>query len=109
MLHKFAKICFLIFIFLGGCKNFGFYQPMTLDLQMPDGPPEFRAGWRSGCRSALATKTFSNSFVYGNDYGNGIYQHDPAYAKGWGRGWFGCILHTANFVNAPSMRYFPLD
>ncbi len=96
-------------IALAACHGEGFYQPITLDLEIPDGPPEFKAGWRAGCRSALATKGFANSFVYTNDYGNGTLQHDPAFARAWGRGWFGCILHTANFVGSPSMRYMPLD
>lgn len=87
----------------------GFNQPATLRLEVPPGPPEFQAGWRAGCRSALATKAFANSWVYTNDYGNGTLQHDRAYARGWGYGWFACVLHTANFVNAPLFKYGPLE
>lgn len=102
-------ICLFALVAVTSCHGEGFYQPITLRLDAPDGPPEFKAGWRAGCRTALATKAFANSFVYSNDYGNGTLQHDPAYGRAWGRGWFACILHTANFVNANSMRLMPLD
>jgi len=110
MLHKNAQkitIFLLTLTVLSSCG--GFYQPVTLRVDIPDGPPEFKAGWRAGCRTALATKTFANSFVYSSDYGNGTLQHDPSYTRAWGRGWFACILHTANFVNAPSMMFMPLQ
>lgn len=108
---KIKKQIFFLLISLNlfACKGIGFYEPITLNLEVPPGPPEYQAGWRAGCRSGLATKPFANSFVYNADFGNGIYQHDPNFIKGWGNGWFGCIMHTANFVGMPSMQYGPLQ
>ena len=79
----------LIFTTLSSCRmteSMGFYQPMTLNLKVPDGPPEFKAGWHAGCKSANANQAFANSFVYqgkgGPDYGSGVYQHDPYFNVG---------------------------
>jgi hypothetical protein len=103
-----VKIFFLIAAIIlstNSCRlpdSAGFYQPITLRLSVPDGPPEYKAGWHAGCKSALATKGFANAFVYqegkGPDFGNGIYQHDPVFQTAWGQGWFSCALHVAQFV-----------
>lgn len=53
-----------IILLLSSCRgvdNMGFYQPITMDLKVPDGPPEFKAGWHAGCKSALANRGFQNS------------------------------------------------
>lgn len=95
--------------------GFGFYQPITIRLEVPDGPPEFKAGWYSGCRTGLGNKNFANAFVYntdeGPDYGSGIYQHDPLFQSGWGAGWWACILHAEQFIreNYRSFKHSPLD
>ena len=101
-------------LFLNSCRmpeSFGFYQPITMNLAVPDGPPGFKAGWHSGCKTALANKVFANAFVYqdgkGPDFGNGVYQHDPDYQTGWGQGWFACVLHIGQFVgDATKFRAF---
>jgi hypothetical protein len=91
-------------------ESFGFYQPITMSLAVPDGPPEYKAGWHSGCKTALANKTFANASVYddgkGPDFGNGIYQHDPGFQTGWGQGWFACVLHISQFVGDPEGNKF---
>lgn len=107
----------IISIVLASCRmpdNFGFYQPITMALDVPDGPPEYKAGWHGGCKSALGTRLFANSFVYqknkgGADLSNGIYQHDPAFQMGWSHGWFACNLHAGTFVSFNSMRHAPLQ
>lgn len=90
-------------------ESFGFHQPITMTLVVPDGPPEFKAGWHSGCSTGLSNKTFSNAFVYGSsagpDYSNGVYQHDRLFQTGWSQGWFACVLHADQFV-APTHRAF---
>lgn len=105
-----AKILLIIALLLAlpSCRipdSFGFYQPITMRLKTPDGPPAYKAGWYAGCKSGLANKTFTNSFVYqegkGPEFVNGIYMHDPDYQTGWGQGWFNCVMHSAYFAAAP--------
>lgn len=98
---------------LSSCRwpeSFGFYQPITMSLATPDGPPEYKAGWHAGCQTALANKAFANAFVYGGpNFGSGVYQHDSAYQTGWGQGWFACVLHIGDFVDFNSMKFGPLE
>ncbi len=44
----------IILLLTGSCT--WFYQPATLSLDVPDGPPEYKAGWYDGCRSRLSIK-----------------------------------------------------
>jgi hypothetical protein len=116
------KSAIILFILLAvfACRmpeSTGFYQPITLQVATPDGPPEYKAGWHDGCKSALSTKLFQNSWVYqgregargGAEFGNGIYQHDSMYQTGWGQAWFSCMLTTDEFVKKPAMQQAPLD
>lgn len=81
--------------------HFGFHQPITLKMTVPEGPPEYKAGWHDGCRSGLTLKRFSNSSVYQDNggvyFGNGVYQHDSVFQNGWSHGWFACVIHTGVF------------
>jgi len=116
MYCNFRKLLFLLFCLnFASCRfpdNLGFYQPITMNMTIPDGPAEYKAGWYSGCTSALAAKSFSNAFVYGKgkgpDFGSGVYQHDPIYQTGWGQGWFACATHIGDFVTRASMEFSPL-
>ena len=117
-IYKIFKITTItLFFILTSCRgtdNMGFYQPATLDLKVPDGPPEFKAGWHAGCRSAIASSTtFKNSFVYQEDYGgnfgSGVYQHDPYFQEGWRLAFFSCVAHIGNFVGFNSMQHSPLS
>ena len=106
----------IIFIMLLSCNanNKGFHQPMTLDLKVPEGPIEYRAGWHDGCKSALAVSNqFLNSWVYkrkgGPDFGSGSFQELPGYQKGWSQGMISCVLHTATFVQYRSFKDAPLQ
>lgn len=93
--------------------SFGFYQPITMSLAVPDGPPEYKAGWHAGCKTALANKAFANAFVYqegkGPEFESGVYHHDPMFQTGWGQGWFACVLHIGGFVDMNAMKYGPLQ
>jgi len=104
----------LIVICTASCNapdNMGFYQPVTLRMTVPDGPPEFKAGWYAGCKTALGMgKGFANSWVYGGaDFGTGVYQHDPVYQSAWSTAYFNCVTHANNFTDYYSMIRGPLE
>ncbi len=106
-------------LFMFACRlpeSTGFYNPVTLDLKVPDGPAEYKAGWYAGCKSFLANRglgQFNNAFVYGEGhgatFGSGVYQHDPVYQQGWGQAWFACGMHIQNFAGYGAMRDGPLE
>ncbi|MBU6141342.1 MAG: hypothetical protein KGP29_07330 [Proteobacteria bacterium] len=106
---------FTTLILLSSCRfptNFGFYQPLTLDTNVPDGPPEFKAGWRDGCRSGMANGTFLNSAVYLTKSGpsfSPVYTHDPQYRSGWSTGYWICGTYSSSFVSMSPMQRAPLD
>ncbi len=116
-----TRVTFLVTLLLftmSSCRlpdSIGFYQPVTMNLEVPDGPPEYKAGWYAGCRSVLKNKTFANAFVYlnnkGPEFGSGVYQHDAAYQTGWGQGFFACHTHVTDFVREEfrSFKYGPLE
>lgn len=100
---------------LSGCvmpDHSGFYNPITLSMRVPDGPPEYKAGWYAGCRSGASLKNFANNWVFqksnGPDFGSGVYAHDPVYQTGWGQGWFACTVHVGEFVNRHAMQHSAL-
>lgn len=94
-------------------SGIGFYSPITLSLDVPDGPPEFKAGWHAGCVSANANQVFSNSFVYqgkgGPDYGSGVYQHDPYFQIGWRFGFTSCVSHIGSYLSSGFNRFAPIS
>lgn len=110
-----------IFIILSFClfscrppDHSGFYQPITLPLATPDGPPEYKAGWHAGCKAGLAQKAFANSEVYLDqnslpDVGSGVYQHDKAYQIGFGQAIFACWGHMLTFVHLNANSRGPLE
>jgi hypothetical protein len=113
---KNIMVIFLAFLMLYSCRfpdNFGFFQPITMDLKVPDGPPEFKAGWHNGCKSALGMRTFANSYVYQNkgsaEFGNGVYQHDQTYNSAWSNAFFVCATYSGNFVSYHSLKFAPLQ
>lgn len=119
-IQNFKRISTLlvVLVLLSSCRardNFGFFQPITMNLTVPDGPAEFQAGWHAGCNSALSNKAFTNAWVYrkGNslDMGSGVYQHSSVFQTGWGQGWFGCYIHNSTFMNAAmgTMTHGPLQ
>lgn len=108
------SIIFFAIILSAACNmpdNMGFYQPITMRMTVPDGPPEFKAGWYAGCKSGLGVgKGFANAWVYGGpDFGSGVYQHDPLYQSAWSTAYFNCTTHANNFTAYNSMWRAPLD
>jgi hypothetical protein len=99
----------ILFYTLLAVLNFGcnaFHNPMFMAMEVPDGPPEFKAGWHDGCQSGLGTKKSSNSSVYYANFGSGIYQHDPVYQRAWSSAFYTCYViggrATANNIFALS-------
>ena len=79
----------------------GFYKPHTLRMEVPNGPPEFQAGWHDGCSSALNTMGFQNARFMPLTLGSGIYQHDPIYQMAYGKAVFSCATMTGDFMGHP--------
>lgn len=81
-----------------------------MDTDIPDGTVEYKAGWRSGCRSGLsADKRNVQGWVYDADHGTGAYQQHPDFYDGWSHGWFNCVIHVVTFIGRPAMQYGPLE
>jgi len=73
-------------------------MPFTVDNQVPDGPPEFRAGWHDGCQTALSTGSFYNARAeFSPNLGSGIYQHDSIYQMSYNWGFNICMIQGGNF------------
>lgn len=91
----------------------GFYNPITLSMKVPDGPPEYKAGWYYGCKTGSSLKSFANNGVYkkngGPDYGSGVYTHDPVFQMAWGQGFNVCANYIGEFVTRPAMQFSPLQ
>jgi hypothetical protein len=91
--------------------NFGFYQQITMDMNVPDVTPEFKAGWRDGCRSGLANGSFLNSSAYLTKEGasfSPVYTHDGQYRSAWGNAYWVCMTYGSTFVSSNSMQFAPL-
>ena len=108
--YKFMKNLLFItisVILLGGCKSF--YHPIGMDLKVPEGPREFKAGWHDGCQSALSVAKHMNGRVYRANFGNGIYQHDPMYQTAWAKGWYGCYNLGSTSVAQDPFKNHPAE
>ena len=92
---------------IGGCTPF--HHPWIMDLDVPDGPREFKAGWWDGCRSALSVKKTANSMPYNVTFGNGIWQHDSVYQSAWATAFTSCTARAGNFAYMHPFMYAPLD
>tara|TARA_Y100000389_G_C17466852_1_gene526426 strand:- start:793 stop:1146 length:354 start_codon:yes stop_codon:yes gene_type:complete len=76
----------------------GFYKPITMDVEVPDGPENYQAGWYAGCRSAIASlPNYANSMAYDVTFANGQYQDDPIFQAAWTSAFFSCGIHTGTF------------
>ncbi len=106
---KIATLTLIAIIALSSCELRGFYEPITLDMNVPDGTVEYRSGWRAGCRSAIhASKSYTQGWAYSADHGTGAYQQHPDFYSGWSHAWFTCALHSATFPSMGSRQPGPL-
>lgn len=109
--HKLQKYLTLLLLFLCSCHNegnWGFFQPPGLNIYVPEGPPEFKAGWYAGCRSSLSQNSFYNASIFykergGPNFGSGMYQNHPIYQSSWSTGYANCQIYIATFQAG---RYF---
>ena len=106
MRFKTAKYIFTFF-FLANCNII--FQPLTAEMAVPEGPPEYRAGWHDGCSSALSIGGFASAAFHKKTFGDGVYQHDPVYQTAWGNGWFSCITQAGQYKGLPGMATAPLE
>ncbi len=105
-MRKILPILFLFFCF--ACRSNGFYQPYTSSTELPEGPPEYKAGWRAGCRTAYsadARGSFTGGFVYPNvDFGDGTYIGNSIFTSGWLDSFFTCHESMGMFMNGGVFR-----
>ncbi len=95
----------LLLLFFCQCHqegNWGFFQPPGLNIYVPEGPPEFKAGWYAGCRSSLSQNAFYNASIFYKEkrtanFGSGIYQNNSTYQNAWGNGYLNCQTYIATF------------
>ncbi len=104
MIKKIFYILPLLTMF--GCN---FYEPTFMESDVPDGPPEFQAGWRDGCQTGIATKKHANSSVYRPTFGSGIYQHDKLYQQAWGNAYYVCYVMGSKSVSSNIFTTSPAD
>ncbi len=98
----------IIITLLSSCDSM--FKPFPLNFTVPDGPPEYRAGWHDGCSSALtASAAFMATRLNDFTMGSGIYQHDPAYQNAWSSGWFSCVTSVGAFGGFPGTDAAPWD
>ncbi len=103
---KINKLYFFLLLFTANCN---FYTPLGMPMDVPDGPPEFQAGWRDGCRTGLATGKYSNSAVYSPTFGSGIYQHDKVYQKAWSSAFYTCYVLGGRAADVHIFKSKPFD
>ncbi|MFT6106348.1 MAG: hypothetical protein ACJA0S_000391 [Rickettsiales bacterium] len=106
---KLPSLCMLtaLLFFLCGCK--GWFEPLTARLDVPEGPPEYQAGWHNGCSTALSSGAFASGRFHEFTLGSGIYQHLPAYQSAWTAGWYSCVTQAGNYMSSPGMGTAPLE
>ncbi|MFT7087637.1 MAG: hypothetical protein ACJAZX_001076 [Rickettsiales bacterium] len=97
----------ILTLFLSGCK--GLFLPMTMDLEVPDGPPEYQAGWQDGCSSALSAGGYGSAKFHKLSMGDGSYQHDSTYQSAWGSGWFACVIQAGGYTGHTGINASPFD
>ena len=115
-MFKNLLLLILISLQLNGCRlpdHSGFNAPISLSMAVPDGPPEFKAGWYAGCKSGNSTGTFANNWSNKvkntANFGSGVYDHDAMFQTGWSQGWFSCVINAGTFAARNSMQHSPLN
>lgn len=98
--------CIISLIVISGCS---FYTPVFMPTDVPDGPPEFQAGWHDGCQSGLATGKISNAMAFRPNFGSGIYQHDPNYQSAWSSAFYTCYVTGTRAIQSGVFGLSPAD
>ena len=98
-IYKKLWIITVLVALLNACG--GFYKPYTMSFEVPNGPPEFQAGWHDGCSSALSSSYFQNARSAPLTLGNGMYQHDPIYQMAYSKALFSCATMAGYFTGFP--------
>lgn len=75
------KLLLLSTIAINGC-TFGFSTPTLMNMD-PPGPPEYKAGWKDGCGSGLATYGTAIYKMEYSFYQNYSMMKNPHYVAGW--------------------------
>jgi hypothetical protein len=101
------SILFIMISCMCSCK--GMFEPMTADFEVPEGPPEYRAGWHDGCSTALSAGGFTSGKFHKLTFGGGTYTHDPAYQGAWTAGWYACVTQAGDYQSLPGMNTAPFD
>ena len=88
----------LLSIMLLSCNRFVPFYHGSINVDVPDGPPAFKAGYYDGCRSALSVRKMKNAASVYSLKSNGIYTNDPVYQQAWGNGWFSCYTSSGTWT-----------
>jgi len=77
------KIFFIFALFLlTSCNALGGPKPFLMDAD-PEGPPEFKAGWKDGCQSGFATYGTALNKMYYSFYQDFNMLKNPSYNAAW--------------------------
>lgn len=103
---KSIAIIFTAFLLLTGCTGAGgsldLRKPVSLNLEPPEGPPEYRQGWADGCESGMNVYSadfykFLGVFEFKQDE---KLRNNRMYYQVWKDAYLYCTLHmmtTNNF------------
>ena len=98
-----------IFFFIAACNRFTPFYHGPINVDVPEGPPAFKAGYYDGCRSALSIRKMKNAAAVYKLKMNGIYTNEKIYQQAWGNGWFTCYNSGGTWTNFHPMKHSPLD
>jgi len=87
-----------LILFLCSCNSFVPFYHGSINVDVPDGPPAFKAGYYDGCRSALSIRKMKNAAAVYKVKASGIHTNDPIYQKAWGNGWFTCYISSGTWT-----------
>ena len=90
------------------CNRFVPFYHGSINVDVPDGPPAFKAGYYDGCRSALSVRKMKNAASVYSLKSNGIYTNDPVYQQAWGNGWFSCYTSSGTWTKYHPFYQSPL-
>jgi hypothetical protein len=108
MLVKKLIYLLLTSFLLFSCNRFAPFHHGPINIDVPDGPPQFKAGYYDGCRSALSIRKMKNAASVYSVKSNGIYTDDEVYQSAWGNGWFTCYISSGTWTKFHPFSNSPL-